>query len=128
MLASRGMNSGADILVGHSIGRQECMPHIANPLSGRAVLSYKVMIDRFAAAVAELADALDSGSSDRKVVEVQVLSAALVRVIAPPIARHPLQPVQTYRSAPHTLRKVARFSKAANLTRRQDDIGFSWMS
>ena len=46
--------------------------------------SLRVKINRcyfIPAGMAELVDALDSGSSDRKVVEVQVLSSALKRLI-----------------------------------------------
>ena len=56
--------------------RQECLPHVtANPLLVFVLVSYKM--SSLPADVAELADALDSGSSGRKVVEVQVLSSAL---------------------------------------------------
>ena len=48
-----------------------------NPLPLFAVVSYNWNEPSFAD-VAELADALDSGSSGRKVVEVQVLSSALL--------------------------------------------------
>ena len=64
----------------------------ANPLLGFGVVSYRLeywwwakstlrfgVHAPYVAAMAELADALDSGSSDRKVVKVQVLLAALVR-------------------------------------------------
>jgi hypothetical protein len=64
------------------------------PLLGRPVVTYKWRSGRQPcrsgyAGVAELADAQDSGSCGRKVVEVQVLSPALIDPIdCPPV--HPV--------------------------------------
>ena len=71
--------------------------------------------------VAELADALDSGSSSRKGVEVQVLSSAPIKSI-------------NYRDSPQILVafvSVCEFGavRTLQLTRRQDDFGYRfWKS